>query len=31
MRSSNPIYFITFWLAAAILCIGLPIYLTRGR
>jgi hypothetical protein len=36
MRSRSPwgqsvILFIAFWLAAAILCIGLPAYLTRGR
>jgi len=27
----SPIPFIAFWLAAAILCIGLPLYLTGGH
>jgi hypothetical protein len=30
-RSTNPIYFWAFWLAAAVICIVLPIALTSGR
>jgi len=25
------VVFVAFWLAAALLCIGLPLYLTRGH
>lgn len=31
MRSRSPIYFIAFWALMALLTIGLPLYLTRGR
>ena len=31
MRSTNPLYFIAFWIAVAIVCVVLPIILTHGR
>jgi len=31
MRSTNPLYFIAFVIAAALVCIVLPIVLTHGR
>lgn len=30
-KSTDPIYFIAFWLVAAVVCIVLPIALTRGH
>lgn len=31
MKSRDPIYFIAFWIAAALICIGLPLLLTGGH
>jgi len=31
MRSTRAIYFIAFWIAAALLTIGLPLLITHGH
>jgi hypothetical protein len=30
-RSTNPVYFIAFWLLMAFLTIGVPLIFTRGH